>query len=475
MTLKTPKFAAAVSLSLTLGSLSLAGLSLGMLAAQNAHAGKFEANAEEMSEAVAQDARNYSALGQAQFETARTKPLLLVNLDALAPDEQQNLRERRNYQLKHGEPLQIGIARDLGMQEASARQLSVESTLDGGFAQRFSVRSAGASAVRLGFQLSNKSALAGLTLRFGGANGDVFEVKGVELNSEDLQWTPVVAGDLMTVEISVDRGFDINSAGLQLIQVSHLDIDPAATQAAVVAKIGESDFCERDVVCRTSPPANFRSTADSVARMVFTKGGSSFLCTGTLLNNNNATRRHLFWSANHCISSQTVANTLQTYWFYEATTCGGGTVSSRARTLTGGAFLRSNNTARDTLLLELKTAPPAGAIYAGWSSAAITSTGIAIEGIHHPAGDVKMYSLGSITSTSSNTDGLGPFYRVQWSTGVTEGGSSGSGLYTRSSTGAYQLRGGLYGGLSFCTDPTANDYYSRFSDVYTSTKPYLSP
>ena len=105
MTLKTPKFAAAVSLSLTLGSLSLSGLSLGMLAAQNAHAGKLEANAEEMNEAVAQDARNYSALGQAQFETARTKPLLLVDLTALAPDEQQNLRERRSYQLKHGEPL----------------------------------------------------------------------------------------------------------------------------------------------------------------------------------------------------------------------------------------------------------------------------------------------------------------------------------------------------------------------------------
>ena len=470
MTLKTPKFAAAVSLSLTLGSLSL-----GILAAHDAQAGKFDANAEEMNEAIAQDTSNYSALGLAQFEALQSPPLLLVDLAALTPDEQQNLHDRRSYQIKHGEPLQIGIARDLGVQDASTRQLSVESTKDGGLAQRFSVRSTGASALRLGFQLSNKSSVDGLTLRFGGTKGEVFEVKGSELSSDELQWSPVVAGDVITVEISVERGFDINSAGLKLVQISHLDIDPAATQSAVVAKIGESDSCERDVVCRTSPPAGFRSTADSVARMVFTKGGSSYLCTGTLLNNNNATRRHLFWSANHCISSQTVANTLQTYWFYEATTCGGGTVSSRARTLTGGAYLRYNNTARDTLLLELKAAPPTGAIYAGWTSSAIASTGTAIEGIHHPAGDVKMYSLGSITSTSSNTDGLGPFYRVQWSTGVTEGGSSGSGLFTRSSTGAYQLRGGLYGGLSFCTDPTANDYYSRFADVYTSTKPYLSP
>jgi lysyl endopeptidase len=86
-----------------------------------------------------------------------------------------------------------------------------------------------------------------------------------------------------------------------------------------------------------------------------------------------------------------------------------------------------------------------------------------------------MYSLGRITATSSNIDGLGPCYRVQWSTGVTEGGSSGSGLFTRSSNGTYQLRGGLYGGLSFCSNPTANVYYSRFTNVFTSIRPFLSP
>lgn len=370
--------------------------------------------------------------------------------------------------------MQVGIARELGMIDVSAQRIHGRDTAKSS-TLNFSVASKGASAVRLGFALEDARVAAGLTLRFGGSNGDVFEVQGSELNNEAVQWSPIVSGDVIRVEVSVANGYSLAQAGLKLVQISHLDIDPAATQSALAAKIGESDPCEKDIVCRTSPPANFRSTADSVARMVFTKGGSSYLCTGTLLNNNNATRRHLFWSANHCISSQTVANTLQTYWFYEATTCGGLTASSRARTLSGGAFLRHNNSARDTLLLELKSAPPSGAIYAGWSSSAITSTGTAIEGIHHPAGDAKMYSLGSVTATSSSIDGLGPFYRVQWSTGVTEGGSSGSGLFTRTAAGAYQLRGGLYGGLSFCTNPTANDYYSRFSDVYTSTKPYLSP
>jgi hypothetical protein len=64
---------------------------------------------------------------------------------------------------------------------------------------------------------------------------------------------------------------------------------------------------------------------------------------------------------------------------------------------------------------------------------------------------------------------------VQWSTGVTEGGSSGSALYTINSSGTYQLRGGLYGGTSYCSAPTAPDYYSRLTDVWTSVQPYLSP
>jgi lysyl endopeptidase len=62
---------------------------------------------------------------------------------------------------------------------------------------------------------------------------------------------------------------------------------------------------------------------------------------------------------------------------------------------------------------------------------------------------------------------------VRWSDGVTEGGSSGSALFTTSS--GYQLRGGLYGGSSFCNAQSSPDYYSRFSDVYSSMRPFLNP
>lgn len=442
----------------------------------------------EMDSVVATAPAEAAHTGGARLET-RLARFDLVRLGAPSAFEVASLRARRQQQLKQGQPLEIGMPREVGKAQDVGARLAWERLADGRMATRFDVGSQGALALRasLGFQWlgmslssargnasSLRAVLDGATLRFHGGD-ETFEFAGRDLTIDEETWSPVISGESLAIELVLARGVDPASLGIRVAQLSHLDIDPRAGDEAIQAKIGESDSCERDIVCRTSPPSGFRSTADAVARMVFTQGGSSYLCTGTLLNNSNVPRKPMFWSANHCISTQSVANTLQTYWFYEATTCGGLTASPRLRTLTGGAFLRHRNTARDTLLLELKTTPPTGAVYAGWNSAAIGAVNTAIEGIHHPAGDVKMYSLGRVDLLSGNIDGRGPFYRVRWSTGVTEGGSSGSGLFTVNASGAYQLRGGLYGGLSFCSAPTDPDYYSRLADVWTSIRPYLSP
>jgi len=363
----------------------------------------------------------------------------------------------------------IGLAR-LGWQKLA----------DGRHATRFEIGSADAVAIRAAFSLKaagRGADPAGVTFRFGGDDGRVFEMNGREFAGKLPGWSPVTMGATSSVEVVLAKGLRPQQFVLAMPQVSHLDMSPIASEAAIasVAKIGESGSCENDIVCRVSPTTGFLNAEKAVARMLFTKGGSSYLCTGTLLNNSNATKRHLFWSAAHCISSQTVANTLQTYWFYKATTCGGTTQAPGAVTLTGGAYLRFSNTTRDTLLLELKTAPPAGAYYAGWTSAAIGATGTAIEGIHHPAGDAKMYSLGSVTGLSTTIDRKSPLYRVVWNSGVTEGGSSGSALFKIAADGTYQLTGGLYGGYSYCSAPNDPDYYSRFADVYSSISSYFGP
>lgn len=431
------------------------------------------ANAE-MDSAPVTETPLAGAMGAADFAiSAKAAAPRLVSLGQPTSLDVSALKDRRVHQDKHGQPLEIGYARNIARSQIDLKTLNWLPLANGGSAARFEVSSTGAVALRAGLSLRGAGAKSAV-LHFAGNDGRVFEQSGADFAGNALGWSPVVAGDTATVEIVLPKGVSAKSLSLNIPQLSHLDVSPAASDKAIQKAIGDSDACEKDIVCRVSPTAAFLSTAKSVARMTFTTGGGTYLCTGTLLNNNYSPKKRLFWTAAHCISTQTVANTLQTYWFYDATTCNGSVVNSAYTTLSGGAFLRHANTTRDTALLELKTAPPSGAVYSGWSSAAIASTGTAIEGIHHPAGDVKKYSLGSVTGLSTSIDGKSPLYRVVWNTGVTEGGSSGSGLFTVTN-GSYQLRGGLYGGTSYCSAPRDPDYYSRFADIYSSVSSYFNP
>src|SRR5262249_37375474 len=92
----------------------------------------------------------------------------------------------------------------------------------------------------------------------------------------------------------------------------------------------------------------------------------------------------------------------------------------------------------------------------------------------HPLGDLKKWSNGAVRGYQTERDGSS-YVQVVWSQGVTEGGSSGSGLFILNpATNYYELRGGLWGGGSACTPVsarTAIDVYSRL-DV---ALPYLAP
>ncbi len=438
--------------------------------------------AAEMDSAPVEARANAAALGGAELRSLAIGSAHAPRIIELgAPDSAQaaTMKQLRGQQVKHGQPLQIGFSRDIAKPAINLRRLRWQSLPNGAQVTSFEIVSTDAAALRAALQFSGSGAQPGdpskATLRFAGDDGRVFEQSGADFAGSEPGWSAAVSGSRLVVEIELPAGQYPQGFALKIPQLSHMDVNPVASEEMMRPMIGESDSCERDIVCRASPSSGFTSAAKSVARMVFSTSSGSYLCTGTLLNNSNSPKKYLFWTAAHCISTQTVANTLQTYWFYDATTCNGSTVSSSYTTLSGGAYLRHANTTRDTSLLELKTAPPSGAFYAGWSSSAIGSTGTAIEGIHHPAGDVKKYSLGSVTALSSSIDGKSPLYKVVWNTGVTEGGSSGSGLFTVNSSGAYQLRGGLYGGTSYCSAPSDPDYYSRFSDVYSTIQPYLSP
>lgn len=451
-------------------------IALALFATASAEAAKRSTAPLQMNEASVVQGAPAAAIGGAEFSlaaTAKHRTASPIALPAPSGAELKAFHRARERGAAEGKALMIGFSRatpDRGRITLSG--LDWQPLADGRLAARFNVSSAGATAIRAEVSLKASARdLRGTTVRYGGADGRVFERSGADFIGQRALWSPHMRGGAGTIEIVLPKGASPSRFQLNIPRVNHLDVDPLDDIArAIPSSGGYSWSCHQDTVCRTNPTQGFLNVQKAVAQMTFVADddGNSYVCSGTLLNNSRTPTRALFWTAAHCIDSNTEAASLDTIWFFKATACKGTRVAPGAVELTGGARLLHANAGRDTSLLELREAPPLGAVYAGYNASAIASTGTTIEGLHHPAGDTMMYSIGSVRSLSSSIDGISPLYRVVWSTGITEGGSSGSGLFTIGSSGGYQLRGGLYGGGSTCSAPTASDYYSKLSGVWSS-------
>jgi lysyl endopeptidase len=370
---------------------------------------------------------------------------------------------------------QIGVAASLPSSAKNFRpqRLAWVADADGGFVTQFTVNADAAAGIRLGFEAVQLP--ADFEMRVVGK--DATRVLG-PVGAEDVDaatnmlWAPISLGDQQTVELRVGRLEDTKRLGLRLTDVSYLFASPLDREGHFMLQAKMSQSCEVNVACSTDSAV--QATQKAVARMVYTRGGSSFLCTGTLMNTTAGAVKPYFYSAHHCISSSTVAATLNTFWNYQSSTCNG-TSAGNFTQLTRGAFYRYSNANSDALLLELKEAPPSGALYAGWTASA-QSARLDSTGIHHPAGDIKKVSRGTLIRTNGTGNGSGAsFNEIEWYSGVTEGGSSGSGIFKKSTSGSLQLYGGLWGGASFCTSPKAHDFYSRFDLVFPNIRSFLAP
>lgn len=283
---------------------------------------------------------------------------------------------------------------------------------------------------------------------------------------------PYVEGEEVNLEIELPAGVPTRQLQINVPRISHLFQSPTA--AKLVLKINNSGSCEIDVGCN----ADWASTSNSTARMLFSdvSTGSSYLCTGTLLNDRANSQTPYFLSANHCIATQAVASTLQTFWFYRASACGSGVLSGLSKTVSGGATLLYTSISNDTTLLKLNSSPPAGVTYAGWSPS-LPAVSTAIGSVHNPSGDLQKISVGQVAGYSACTRAAGStsiscgsstaanstHITVGWTSGVTEGGSSGSGLFQTSNK---YLVGVLTGGASYCSNPKGTDVYGRFDLAY---------
>ena len=300
-------------------------------------------------------------------------------------------------------------------------------------------------------------------------------------------WSPLTEGATQTVEFFVPDRHDPAAAGPRVVRASHIFTTPSSRFTKRLQDIGTSGACNVDIPCSPqNANGGFQDVVDSVAQMVFTKGQFTTLCTGSLLADTNPnTQVPWFYSANHCFDNneapyktpaeiQLVANSLTTLWHFEAGSCGSATPSSAFVQVGGGATLLYNNVQSDVLFVRLNGNAPAGAFFSGWDANPV-GFGASVVAIHHPNGDLKKVSQGSVQGFGTPSVGGGnqSFIDVRWTSGTTEPGSSGGGLWT-TTNGQYLFRGGLWGGAALCTNLNGIDSYSRFDQAYSQIGGYLA-
>jgi PKD repeat protein len=227
----------------------------------------------------------------------------------------------------------------------------------------------------------------------------------------------------------------------------------------------------------------------SVCLMTFHDFQNSYFCTGALINNVKEDETPYFLTANHCVNSEIVANTLITYFNYEDSDCKLDDASF-SQTLSGATF-KAGSSYSDFSLLLLSEYPPDeyNPFYAGWDvSGANPRSGACL---HHPDGASKSVALAHNTAFSYpekiewfsedlrliSTTLPDSHWNVLFDQGMPEAGSSGGPLFDQNKRIVGQLHGGvnsvlLFGKLSLSWDFNAafNEQLAHWLDPLNSRK-----
>jgi lysyl endopeptidase len=283
-------------------------------------------------------------------------------------------------------------------------------------------------------------------------------------------WTPWTEGETQMIRVfsaTLPPG-DAVSLGL----VVHFTDSP-------LAKAQGASACTVPTACTTNNSvldAAIAQARKSVAGMMFQDDGSSFVCTGTLVNTERFPEP-FFLTASHCIESQDSAASVTTFWFFENTTCDGGVVDPAFQQRSGGSQLVFTTHDNDSTLLKLSFTPPAGAVFARMNADEV-SANASIVNISHPQGDTGRLALGLISNEYIVDTRVQPFLAARFTRGIVEGGSSGSALFVLAN-GTLEVRGTLlgttieHGSAMSCTNTNEEALFSRLSVFLPEIAPYI--
>lgn len=299
----------------------------------------------------------------------------------------------------------------------------------------------------------------------------------------------IIRGAFTNINIAEDLTFTLADFPGEYVIIEYLEPENAEFEGEVViGGIGQayidvyetkSENADRDNLINVNciEGKEYQDQKHSVCKITFNDGTYSYLCTGALINNTKNDQKPYFLTANHCISSNSMASTVVAYFNYETAGC---TTSSNYtnQTLSGANLLTTGSASDYTLLLLTNSVPGIyKPYYAGWNAAnEVTDSTF---GIHHPKGWYKKISVDHGPTVSNtepisweggSTTAAGTHWGVTFDEGTTYGGSSGSPLFDENK----RIIGQLHGGSEV-------DYYGKLSHSWThasstnTLKSFLDP
>ncbi len=297
-------------------------------------------------------------------------------------------------------------------------------------------------------------------------DGGVFGTNPIAGNSLVIQYEP--AGAL---------------ADIHLKQLGYFFESVAAPQN--ISGEGASGVCNVNVNCPEG--ADMQEVKNGIAQIIVVLDGNIGFCSGTLVNNTNGDWRPLIMTAYHCtfakspLTGKVINATEEDFrqwvfnFHYERPECANNQwVGEQAYSISGAKRLAAvpMDHGSDALLVETLNPIPDyyGVYYNGWDRSGTLEP--KAKGLHHPSGDVMKIStiteplINGTWMTKDNVGAKDAHFAVRYAKTenghcVTEGGSSGSGLFNSKGL----LIGTLSGGAAECDKGiNALNMYGKLSE-----------
>ena len=308
-------------------------------------------------------------------------------------------------------------------------------------------------------------------------------------------WTPSAWGDTIHLELEIGASETASFAVDEVLELldcvecgGHAAAPTVAAWPPHSTKPNDTPSCLVDVMCVTQTPLPLDNVKRAIAHLEFVVPEGGAACSGGLINDAQGDGTPYLITANHCISTQSAASSVQAYFDWTYASCVSTTIPplSGVPKASGAALLatKSADSGSDVTLLRLNSRP-AGRFLLGWTNdRTAVQTGTTLYRVSHPAPSgfgvqPQQYSTSAVTASGPRCGLVASnFIFATNQIGGTYAGSSGAPDLLEDGRIAGQLFGGCapvgHDPQSGC-DTAVLNVDGAFSASFAALQPFLNP